>query len=74
MSSYFDIDNEYEYHNMDTNQVVYLGSYVKLELRNTGSHASVYNFYFNKYGITYSLPIAIHPANPTFSGIRKKSA
>ena len=73
MSSYFDIDNEYEYYNMNTNQLTYLGSYIKLELSNTGSHASVYNFYFNKNGVTYSLNIAMHPANPKFSGIRKKS-
>jgi hypothetical protein len=73
MSSYFDIDNEYEYYDTNTNQVTYLGSYVKLELTNKGSHASVYNFYFNNNGITYSLQIAIHPANLKFSGIRKKS-
>jgi hypothetical protein len=73
MSEYFYVNNEYEYYDTNTNQVIYLGSYVKSELTNNGSHASVYDFYFNNNGITYSLQIAIHPANLKFSGIRKKS-
>jgi len=72
MSSYFNIDNEYEYYNMNTNQVTYLGSYIKSELANNGAHGSSYYIYFNKYGTIYSQYIVIHPANPKFTNIRIK--
>jgi len=72
MSGYFDVNNTYEYYDNNTNQVTYLGSYVKSELSNSGAHGSSYYIYFNKYGTIYSQYVVIHPANPNFTNIRIK--
>ena len=73
MSDYFDVNSKYEYYDKNTNQVRYLGTYVKSDLCNIGSHASSYYIYFNQNGTIYSHHVVIHPANPKFTNIRIKN-